>query len=369
MKKIILIIAVLFITPIVLAQNSLAKIEYSYAEEAFTKEDYKKALEHIEETKGLLGNTNARIMYLEIRSLENTFSYSRNSLVDYQIYKKLNDLTSSYVSNFEDEVPLEKLKVVYEIQKKHNNYTIEIDNLIRGEKDAEEENIDSAIQYYSIACDAGNAEACKNIAYIYVRKKEYGLMQNFFEQAVSLGNLEAKANKGYYLFYGYKEYSKNKEIGLRLMEEAYNEGFELLTLRLAAAFLGIDDVKAKKLYYKAFKLNMKGSARILFLYFNVFDKEIVEKVEQQNLQDLKKYPKNGYLYYVRYEILNYHKKYPDAYNSLIISCKYNSAISCNNLSTILSDNKKYGGYGQKKDKKKAKEYKQKACALNPKYCE
>lgn len=89
MKKFILIIFIGF-SNILVAQNSLAKIEYSYAEEAFNKKEFSKAIEHLEEVKSLLGSTNARIMYLEILSRS-------NNLPNYQSFN--NSFTSNKVNS------------------------------------------------------------------------------------------------------------------------------------------------------------------------------------------------------------------------------------------------------------------------------
>ncbi|MDV7187724.1 hypothetical protein R3X25_10565 [Lutibacter sp. TH_r2] len=203
MKKYIVILFIGFST-ILAAQNSLAKIEYSYAVEAYSNNNYKKALEHLEEVKSLLGSTNARVMFLEILSkankLEkyNTFSNSfiedkkyiitlqkginytnsnktfsikayenalnlvNNKDANHPFIKLINklqkgeDLTiedfppdekytkaikgiyvisnwlntvdsinllcGSYINNFENDVPLEKLKKIYDINKLYSKY-------------------------------------------------------------------------------------------------------------------------------------------------------------------------------------------------------------------------------------------------------
>ena len=79
MRNNILIVVALFFTTFINSQNSLAKIEYSYAEEAFNNKNYAKAINHLEEVKKLLGSTNARILYLEILS-------RNNNLANYQSF-------------------------------------------------------------------------------------------------------------------------------------------------------------------------------------------------------------------------------------------------------------------------------------------
>lgn len=214
MKLFTLISFFLLITFSVTAQSSLAKIEYSYAEEAYRAKNYVKTINHLEEVKSLLGGeTNGLVMYLEIMSrnhqrislykilqqsvgtdLDGAFNektdldieklvnkassgdkdakykliiaitkeqYRKQNLkfdnsmlkndifvknvkkiadtMNFESFKqatnlikrgnknsidewltsneKIDNLSSSYLKNFEDEVPLEKLKQVYEIKK------------------------------------------------------------------------------------------------------------------------------------------------------------------------------------------------------------------------------------------------------------
>lgn len=106
MKRVLLFLFLTF-SNILAAQNSLAKIEYSYAEEAFNKKEYSKAIQHIEEVKKLLGNTNARIIYLEILARS-------NNLPNYQAFNnsvRVNTNTS-VGSNTQSIVPLETLSFI-----------------------------------------------------------------------------------------------------------------------------------------------------------------------------------------------------------------------------------------------------------------
>ncbi|QNM85971.1 SUMF1/EgtB/PvdO family nonheme iron enzyme [Polaribacter pectinis] len=69
MKLFTLISFFLLLTFSSTAQSSLAKIEYSYAEEAYRAKNYAKTIKHLEEVKSLLGGeTNGLVMYLEVMS-------------------------------------------------------------------------------------------------------------------------------------------------------------------------------------------------------------------------------------------------------------------------------------------------------------
>jgi len=375
MKKIILMIVVMFISPIVFAQNSLAKIEYSYAEEAFAKKDYKKALEHIEETKGLLGSTNARIMYLEICSLEKTFSMAKNTLEDYKVYKKLNDFTSSYLSNFENDVPIEKLKVIYEIQKEFKDYTIEIENLIKGRAYQNEKNYDDALLYYSIACKAGNPEACKNLANVYSLKNDYDNTKKFNDKAIDLGSINAKYNKGFYLYSGLNGYSQDIIKGVKLMEETYNSGFLWASGTLGRYYLTSDKEKAKKLYLISYnQVKEKSSALYLYYYFDDL------RINRQLLKDafevvnnwLKINPNNGWYNHLKGFLLLQKLQYSAGFKYYEKACNNGHSFSCNWVGIQYLKKKNaplYGKYGITRNKEKGKEFKSKACSLDPKYCE
>ncbi|MDV7187725.1 hypothetical protein R3X25_10570 [Lutibacter sp. TH_r2] len=371
-----ILICILFMllqTNIISAQNSLAKIEYSYAEEAYSNNNYKKALEHLEEVKSLLGSTNARVMYLEIMALSKMFSVAKNTLEDYIIYKKLDNLTSSYLINFENDVPIEKIKTVYEIQKEYKVYAIEAEHLMKGKTNQNEKNYDDALIHYSKACEAGNPEACKNLANVYVLKKDFDNAKKFNEKAMDLGSIDAKFNKGLYLYYGVNGYSLEKSRGFRLIEETYNSGFLWASGILGVHYLSSDRKRAKELFDFSYKhMKQNNSAFYLSYYFNLVDTDVLKAAEEAVNNWLEDNPNSGLYNHYKGHLLYDKGQYPQAFKYYETACRKGHAFSCNFVGNIYFKKislPSHEQYGITRDKKKGKEFKRKACALDLKYCD
>ena len=367
-KKILTIIFILLFTQ-VNAQNSLAKIEYSYAEEAFSKKEYAKAIKHLEEVKKILGSTNARVMYLELNALSNLLSLNKNTLEDYKLIKKLYNISTQYISNFENEVPLEKLKTIYQFKKTYTNYNIEIDNLIKGKKEINNEEFYNALKYYKIACDAKNAEACKNLANLYNLQKDFTSAKKFNDIAINLGSNNALYNKGLNYYKGINGYVKNINLATNLFEKAYNNGALSVSAVLADIYYDIGDkVKAKKLLMQSDNLGNIKASILLVIFFDVRDEVMINKAEKNINKMLKNNPNDGSALYYKSVMFFIKKKYPSAYYYFAKACINNHAFSCNYISEILQNKERSKTYGQVRNKKLAKYYKDRAYMLDPYHC-
>tara|TARA_R110002072_G_scaffold22432_3_gene78737 strand:+ start:26102 stop:27232 length:1131 start_codon:yes stop_codon:yes gene_type:complete len=359
-------------TSILSAQNSLAKIEYSYAEEAYSNNDYKKTLEHLEDVKSLLGSTNARVMYLEIMSLSKTFSLAKNTLDDYKVYKELGDLTSAYLTNFESDAPIDKLKTIYEIQKEYKDYAIEVDNLIKGKVYHDEKNDDNALSYYSIACEAGNPEACKNLANIYALKEDFDNTKKFNDKAIALGSISAKYSKGSSIYIGSNGYTKDEVKGVQLMEEAYNSGFLWASGTLGRHYLSSDIIKAKGLLDFSYKhMKQKESAFYLSYYLKLVDTEVLKAAGEAVNNWLEADPNSGIYNHYKGHWLFSMGQYSQAFKYYETACNKGHAFSCNFVGNIYIKKESFPSHGQfgiTRDKKKGKEFKSKACSLDSNFC-
>ncbi|SCX98500.1 Formylglycine-generating enzyme, required for sulfatase activity, contains SUMF1/FGE domain [Nonlabens sp. Hel1_33_55] len=146
------------------SQEALAKIEFAAAEEDYQAGNYAKSLEHIETVKEMLGSTNSTVMYLEIVAQQKYFLTTIKEPVNlnYYISKKRNlEMINYYVENFADDVPSEKLKEIYDLQKRYQGHSIEFDNIIEAYKLILEQEFKQAKILYQKSCDAGNPFACK----------------------------------------------------------------------------------------------------------------------------------------------------------------------------------------------------------------
>lgn len=149
------------------AQEVLAKIEYSEAEKSFQQKDYPETLKYLEKVKELLGSTNSKVMYLEIMALDKVLDKGNLNQETIYRFKTLKNLTGQYIENFENSVPLEKIKDVYLVQQKRESPFIRIDDFILAIQmlDTKKEKGKALL---SQICESGNTLACT-----YVASKEY----------------------------------------------------------------------------------------------------------------------------------------------------------------------------------------------------
>ncbi len=113
MKKQLFIFSILFFLAFSgKAQNTIAKMVYEEAEEAFDKENYALALEKIEETEKLLKNGNPKTLYLKIMAKYHLLKD------DYAIIKSLKADCKYYLNKYESNDGVQdKYREVYKISK------------------------------------------------------------------------------------------------------------------------------------------------------------------------------------------------------------------------------------------------------------
>lgn len=113
MKKQLFIFSILFFLAFSgKAQNTIAKMVYEEAEEAFDKENYALALEKIEETEKILKNGNPKTLYLKIMAKYHLLKD------DYAIIKSLKADCKYYINKYESNDGVQdKYREVYKISK------------------------------------------------------------------------------------------------------------------------------------------------------------------------------------------------------------------------------------------------------------
>ena len=113
MKKHLFIFSVLFfLATSSKAQNTIAKIKYEEAEEAFDKENYALALDKIQETEQLLKNVNPKTLYLKIMA---KYKLLKD---DYAIIKSLKADCRFYIDKYETiEAVQDKFREIYGISR------------------------------------------------------------------------------------------------------------------------------------------------------------------------------------------------------------------------------------------------------------
>ena len=117
MKKHLLIFSILFfLATSSKAQNTIAKIKYEEAEEAFDKENYALALDKIQETEQLLKNVNPKTLYLKIMA---KYKLLKD---DYAIIKSLKADCRFYIDKYETiEAVQDKFREIYAISREIKN--------------------------------------------------------------------------------------------------------------------------------------------------------------------------------------------------------------------------------------------------------
>lgn len=352
------------------AQNSLAKIEYGYAEEAYAQKKYKKALEHIEEVKSLLGSTNARVMYLEIMARDELDPKKAREYFNAAL--KLFNLTQEYIKNFENDVPVSKLKKVYEIQKKIRPFTKDIDNTINGVESYESQKYEEAFGLLEKSCEAGNPSGCGYLSFVYAIRKDNDNLRRYLNKAVELDTYDTWLYyKGLIIYRGEYEYGKNQNLGLSMMEKSYESGNNRsdISYNLGQVYFNRDREKSKKYFLESDKKGNRNASFMLLVSFGDSEPNRIKKVEKY-LDSLLVVDPNNIRNLNRKAVLLSDVKgdYKSSYDYFVRSCDNGHAYNCNFLGDILADKNDVAYYGQKRNKKKAKEYKDKACKLNVQYC-
>lgn len=120
MKNLLIAVTCLFLAPFIQAQ-SVAKLKYEQAEEAYNKGEYAATITYLDEVEKLLKSSNSKILYLRIMSQDKLFS--ANPYDDYALLKSLRSNCDSYLKTNENNVSMEdKFKEVYFVSDKLTPY-------------------------------------------------------------------------------------------------------------------------------------------------------------------------------------------------------------------------------------------------------
>ncbi len=86
--------------------------------------------------------------------------------------KQILELSEYYVNNFEQDVPIDKLKEIYEANKLSQTNLVDLDDVITGVKSYKSQDYSQAELSLTKACDAGNSIACINLKRILLKKEQ-----------------------------------------------------------------------------------------------------------------------------------------------------------------------------------------------------
>jgi hypothetical protein len=181
------------------AQNTIAKIKYEEAEEAFDKENFALALEKIEETEKLLKNVNPKTLYLKIMAKYHLMKD------DYAIIKSLKTDCKYYLDEYEsNEGVQDKYREVYKISREltvigDSDEAIKKNNEKVSAEKIKKEKIKNLIFYAN--------ELCKKFQFKPGLDSNKFIEQNESIRKVNLEGHEIKDANGVQIFSYYEKHS------------------------------------------------------------------------------------------------------------------------------------------------------------------
>lgn len=163
MKQIVILIACVLIYSTAISQNSntIARLKFEEAEEAFNKNDFTAALLKLDEVEQLLGKTNPRILYLRILSQDNIIA--ADPLKDFAMLESIRKNCAFYLKAYENNEQIEeKFRQIYKISEKLKQYPetrSEFDtlqaaaNVEKKKEEAAKNKKNASLQYVKTLCE------------------------------------------------------------------------------------------------------------------------------------------------------------------------------------------------------------------------
>ena len=199
MKKLYTFLILIFAFTFAQAQNDIkARIEFEEAEKAFTEENYETALKHLNQTEKELGRWTPNVSYLKIESLYSLTDMGNFGDPNMQpLYEEVTKYMAYLNKLKSDEVPMEKYKVVYGIEKTLK--ALKLDErqsaeFLKAKKEHDAQNYDVAIPLWEKLAQKGNSWAMRNLGVIYEVKKDNDKAKDWYLKALENGNSVAGIN-------------------------------------------------------------------------------------------------------------------------------------------------------------------------------
>lgn len=179
------------------AQNDIkARLEFEEAEKAFTEENYETALKHLNQTEKELGTWTPNVSYLKIECL-----YALTDMGNFGVptMQPLYEEVTKYMAHFNklnsDDIPMEKYKVVYGIEKTLKALKLDerqSPEFLKAKTAHDAKNYDMAIPIYEKLAQKGNSWAMRNLGLLYEeQKKDTAKAQEWYQKATDNGNAQA----------------------------------------------------------------------------------------------------------------------------------------------------------------------------------
>lgn len=321
-KKILLLFLFLSNISLVNAQKNeqLAKIEFSMGEEAYSTNNFSKAIEHLNRSEEFIDSWKPRIAYLRILSYDKIVDYNTKSYSLYCLKTDVEQYLSSQ-SNEASDGSLEKLRDVYNIDQKiksamkisgvfdwknYNDldfknaqkeyevkkYSLALEYFTKSAEKGNDEAMvmigdlhrfgegvsqswEESTKWYQKAAEKGNGEAMLNIGLIYL--KGIGVSQDFskalewLSKAVEKGNSAAMGHIGVMYFEGVgvsKDNTKGMEWLLKSAEKGNSAAMKNVgNIYYSGSIVKQDSYTAMQWYLKAAE---KGDVEAMFYIGNLY---------------------------------------------------------------------------------------------------
>lgn len=244
----------------------------------------------------------------------------------------------------------EKAKACYliAIQKGHVGAMLNLALLYHKELNSHKE----AEKYYRMAAERGDAKAMRNLALLYEERKDHDKAEKYYLMAVEKGDVKAIRNLALLYHREFKMFDKAEEYYLMAIKKGHVNAMPNLALLYEEEEIRSYD-KAEKYYLMAIDKGHVGAMfNLALLYHREF--RVLEKAEKYYLKAVEKEHVgamfNLALLYEEDEIKNYVK----AEKYYMMASEKGATDAMNNLAWLY--------FSQKREKAKAIEYAQKACA-------
>lgn len=195
MKRLIYTLSLLFTISFSYAQNDIkARVEFEETEKAFEAEEYDECLTHIEKTEKLIGRWTPMTSFLKIEALYAITDMGNFN--DANIQALFVDVSKymTYMNRLNsDEIPTEKYKRVYEIEKILKVHKLEErqgSDFIKAKELHDAKSYDEALVLWENLAQQDNTWAMRNLGLIYEIRKDYPQALNWYKRAVENGNAQ-----------------------------------------------------------------------------------------------------------------------------------------------------------------------------------
>ncbi len=389
------------LTPVLSQNDIMARIEFEAAEELFVQEKYNEALKKIEKTESLLAKWTPKVSYLKIQVLNQLADFAD---IDNHEALSLWNETKAYFDFYKknpEDIIMDKYKIVYEIDEelifiKNVKPFKDKEEYRAGDKAYKQGDFEEAIKWFKAGIEKGNPACINYLGLAYETGK--GVPQDHSE-AFRLYNLAAEKN--YPLAMGnlgrlYWDEKRDYSVAMQWLLKASDFKFPQAMNNVGVMYylgLGVDQNYniAKEWYQKAADRGYEvGLSNLGYLYYHgqgveqnfnrAFDfylaaaqkgnidaminlgimhynKESLESDDEKSLEWFQLATEKGspqgmhFLGFFYREGVVVDKDFAKAaeWYEKAIAAEYNDALK--DLAGIYST----GGYGLKRDKKKAKE--------------